>query len=96
MEQVAKDLPFHKRTISRHFPKLCHQISARYTQYMKSQHQETIKQTCQEVRQAVRQLHDEGKYPSQNKVEKLISRPGLFRYQEVKKAFAQAKQELNF
>ena len=93
---VIRNDSAHKRTISRHFPKLCHQISAKYTQQMKSQHKKTIEQTCQEVRQAVSKLHDEGKYPSQNKVEKLISRPGLLRYKEVKKAFAKAKQELNF
>ena len=87
MVEVAKNLNLHKRTITRQFPELCQQISAKYTQYMKSQHQDTIKQSCQEVREAVKQLYTEGKYPSQNKVEKLISRPGLLRYKEVKKAF---------
>ena len=95
MVEVAKNLNFHKRTITRHFPELCQQISTKYTQYIKSQHKEAIEQSCQEVRQAVIQLYDQGKYPSQNKVEKLISRPGLLRYKEVKKAFAQAKQEFN-
>ena len=33
--------------------------------------------------------------PSLPQVEKLISRPGLFRYKKVKEAFAQAKQDLN-
>lgn len=96
MVEVAKNLNFHKRTITRHFPELCQQISAKYTQYIKSQHLDTIKQSCQEVRKAIIQLNNEGKYPSQSKVEKLISRPGLLRYKEVKQAFAKAKQELNF
>ncbi|BAU65469.1 TetR family transcriptional regulator [Stanieria sp. NIES-3757] len=96
MEQVARDLQFQRRTISRHFPELCRVISANYTKHRKATHRQAIESSCQEVREAVKQLHSEGKYPSHNKVEKLISRPGLLRYEEVKKAFTKAKQELNF
>ena len=53
-------------------------------------------ESCVEVQEAVNILLKEGKYPSQNKVEKLISRPGFLRYEEVKQAFIQARQELNF
>ncbi|MDJ0569934.1 MAG: TniQ family protein [Pleurocapsa sp. MO_192.B19] len=95
MEQVARDLQISRRTIFQHFPELCRAISANYTKHRKATHQQAIESSCQEVREAVRQLHSEGKYPSQNKVEKLVSRPGLLRYKEVKEAFAQAKQELN-
>lgn len=96
MEQVARELQINRRTIFQHFPELCRAISAKYTKHRTATHQQAIKECCQEVREVVGQLHSEGKYPSQNKVEKLISRPGFLRYEEVKKAFAKAKQELNF
>ena len=92
MEQVARDLQINRRTIFQHFPELCRAISANYTKHRTAKHKQAIEECCQEVRKAVGQLHSEGKYPSQNKVEKLISRPGLLRYEEVKKAFIQAKK----
>ncbi len=94
MEQVARDIQVNRRTIFQHFPELCKAISANYTKHINTTHHQEIEESCQEVREAVGQLRSEGKYPSQNKVEKLISRPGLFRHKEVKKAFAKAKQEL--
>ena len=83
MEQVAKDLQINRRTIFQYFPELCRAISANYIKHRNATHQKAIEKSCQEVREAVRQLHSEGKYPSQNKIEKLISRPGLLRYIEV-------------
>lgn len=96
MEQIARDLQINRRTIFHYFPELCRAISAKYSKYRKATHRQAIEKSCQEVREAVKQLHSEGQYPSHNKIEKLISRPGLLRYEEMKKAFANAKQELNF
>ncbi|MEL6442205.1 MAG: helix-turn-helix transcriptional regulator [Cyanobacteria bacterium J06621_8] len=94
MVQVAQQSPFNRRTLYFYFPEICQAISANYARHRKINHERAIVESCVEVRKAVKQLHGEGKYPSQHKVEKLISRPGLLRYQEVKKAFAKAKQEL--
>ena len=96
MVRVAQESPFNRRTLYFYFPELCQKISANYAKHRKAKHERAIIESCVEVRKAVNKLHREGKYPSQNKVEKLISRPGLLRYDEVKKAFADAKQKLDY
>lgn len=93
MVRLAQKSPFNRRTLYFYFPELCQEISANYAKHRKANHDRAIIESCLEVRKAVNQLYSEGKYPSQNKVEKLISRPGLMRYEEVKKAYVQARNQ---
>ena len=69
-------------------------IAAKHSQYRKTMHLKAIKESCEEVRQTVFQLHSEGKFPSEQRVLKRISKPGFFRYQAVKQSFFNARYEL--
>lgn len=95
MEQVARELKINRRIIYRHLPELCKAISAKYIQHRRNSHKQFIEESCCEVQEITKRLHSEGIYPTENKVENLLSRPGFFRYKKVKKAFAEAKQKLN-
>ncbi len=94
MEQVAKELKISRRAIYNHFPELCRKISAKYLEYRKIKQQENVETACQEVRQIVYELHSEGKFPSEKRVLKRISKPGFLRYEAVKQSFHDARSEL--
>ena len=57
-------------------------------------HEKAVQESCEEVRQAVYQLHCEGKFPSEQRVMKRISKPGFLRYKAVKQSFLSARKEL--
>ncbi len=68
----------------------CKAISAKYPSYQQQQTAKRIQKCCQEVKQAVRSLHQAGEYPSEVRVSQLISQPGYFRYKEVRRFLNQA------
>lgn len=94
MKEVAEQLNINQRTIRSHFPHLCKAISAKYRNYQRQQTQERIQTSCQEVEQAVSNLHQAGEYPSEARVSQLISQPGHFRYKEVRKSLNKAILDL--
>ena len=94
MTEVAKRLGHDKRVLRRRFPELCRAISARYLEYKKEARAERIKQCCEEVQQAVKQLYTQGLYPSEANVSKLLARPGCFRDKEVRAALEEARRQL--
>jgi transcriptional regulator with XRE-family HTH domain len=94
MEEVARQLGIDRRTIYKYFPDLCRAISARYVSHKKNSHEKIIEECCQEVRLAVSELHNQGKYPSESAVSKLISKPGYFRHKKVRLALREANRKL--
>ncbi|UKO97567.1 hypothetical protein [Nostoc sp. UHCC 0870] len=69
MTAVAKSLGYPKRVLYRHLPELCRAISAKYVNYMKESRIKRIEHCCEEVKQAVRQVHTEGIYPSEGAIQ---------------------------
>ena len=94
MKEVAQRLNINQRTIYSYFPNLCKAISVKYRSYQKQQTAERIQQCCQEVEQAVHDLYQAGEYPSEARVSQLISQPGYFRYNEVRKSLNLAMLDL--
>jgi len=94
MEEVARRLGIDRRTIYKYFPDLCRAISARYISYQKDYHKKTLEECCQEVQPVALKLHNQGKYPSESAVSKLVSKPGYFRYKKVRLALKEANREL--
>lgn len=95
LEEVAKQISCDRRTLYRHFPELCRQISSRYLSYRQICYQQSVSQCCQEVEQAVITLYQQGAYPTEDLVSQLISHPGYFRYKRVRKVFQEAKERLS-
>lgn len=94
MEEVARQLKVDRRTIFRNFPNLCRSISAKYLQYNKEAFSSEIQRCCQEVEAIVLKLHEQNIYPSESRVCEYISKPGHFRYQEVRDTLKQARKRL--
>jgi hypothetical protein len=94
MCDVAKQLGYHRRTLTKKFPELCKQISANYLEYQKNSRTQRIKKYCLEVEQVVMTLNSQGVYPSEANVSKLLSKAGGFREQEVREALRKARQKL--
>ncbi|WP_335115154.1 TetR/AcrR family transcriptional regulator [Nostoc sp.] len=94
MTAVAKRLGYPKRVLYRHFPELCRAISAEYVKYIKESRIKRIEYCCAEVKQAVRQLHTEGIYPSEASISRLLAKPGCFRDKQVRAALRAARKEI--
>lgn len=94
MTEVAKRLGHPKRILYRHFPELCKAISAQYIKYMKESRVKRIEKCCEEVKQAVKQFHNQGTYPSEAAISKLLAKPGCFRDKEVRNALKAARKEI--
>ncbi|MHC5934579.1 hypothetical protein [Nostoc sp.] len=91
---VAKHLGYPKRVLYRHFPQLCRAISAEYVKYMKESRIKRIERCCEEVKQAVRQFHTEGIYPSEAAISRLLAKPGCFPDKEVRATLRAARREI--
>ena len=94
LTEVAKQLGFNRRTLTRRFPELCKAISANYLEYRQSQRLQKMQKCALEIEQAVIELDRQGIYPSESNVSKLISQPGYFREKEVRAALKKARQSL--
>ncbi|EAZ88913.1 TniQ family protein [Crocosphaera chwakensis] len=94
LEEVARRIACDRRTLNRHFPDLCRQISSRYLSFRQTSFQNTIKHCCHEVEEAVITLYQQGIYPTEDLVSQSISRPGYLRYKRVRKVFQEARERL--
>ncbi len=94
LEEIARQISCDRRTLNRHFPELCRQISFRYLSFRQTSYQNAVKQCCQEVEEAVISLYQQGIYPTEDLVGQSISRPGYLRYKRVRKVFQEAREGL--
>ncbi len=94
MDEVATSLGYNRRTIFRNFPDLCRAVSAKYRIYAKVCHTKKIQQSCIEVKQIVINLHNQGEYPSEARVSKIMTHPGYLRYKQVRTALNETRREI--
>lgn len=93
-ELTYERLKLDRRTILRHFPKICHAISAKYVLYRKAAKLSAIEQCCREVKLAVTDLYNRDSCPSESRIAKLLTKPGFLRYKEVREVLSQARTDL--
>jgi transcriptional regulator with XRE-family HTH domain len=93
MKEVAQQLGYDRRTISRRFPELCRAISTRCQSYRKALRLREVEQSCQEVQQIALELLNRGVHPSEARVSELMSKPGYFRYEAVRTALQEAQSK---
>jgi hypothetical protein len=90
---TARAFGYHAANLARLFPEPCQVIAERYRAYLANKRAEGCKRRCEEARQAVRLLLEQGKYPSKRQTELLLNKPALFREAAVKAAWLEALQE---
>ena len=91
MEQIAKQLGCHRRTVCRHFPELCHKISNKYDSYQRTRFAEAINQACAEIHRVVLELQAESIYPSEARVSERMNKPGYLRHEKVRATLQEAR-----
>ncbi|WP_308255525.1 hypothetical protein [Geminocystis sp. GBBB08] len=94
MSEVAKQLGYHRRTLTRRFPEISQQISAKYLKYKKNNRILNIQEYCRKVEETVIELHSQGIYPNELKVSQILSKSGNFRDKEVREAFKRARAKI--
>lgn len=84
--ELANELGYDRRVLTRRFPELCHKISQKYITNKKQYSQKKIKSYCLEVEAVAMKLCLQGTYPSEMAVSQYLDKPGYFRYEEVRNA----------
>lgn len=96
MKAVAARLGYHSSTIGKHFPEHCRAISTRYRAAQAAKKEQRTQSICSEVRDIVRAIHEQGRYPSKRQVGKLLKRPQALQETEVRQAWRATLRELGF
>jgi hypothetical protein len=79
LREVARRLGQTYTNLRQHLPELSRTISARYRSYQELQGARSRARLREEVREAAIYLHQQGHYPSTNRIADLISRPSSSR-----------------
>ncbi len=94
IKSISEKLGCNRRILDKHFPELCHAIVVKRRNFEKIKYQKNIQECCEEVKQTAIDLYKEGIYPTEAKVSEIISRPGFFRYKQVRDALLSVRREL--
>lgn len=95
LEATARALEYDRRTLYRNFKDLCHAISAKYAQYERFRYLNSIEKCCEEIRQIVLQLHNQGIYPSEVHVSQYLTKPGYLRNKRVRTVLQETRKLLS-
>ena len=77
LKATARSLGCSSDILETRCPDLCRKISERYKEYLHRRHEARIAAICEEVRQAVLELHEQGIYPSGRQVSFSLSNATL-------------------
>lgn len=94
LAEVARSLGVTSGRISGLFRELAHEISAKYLSRQRERTEEKMKQLCALVKQIVFQIHQEGLFPTYNRVGARLPKPGYMRKPVLKTAWEDALREL--
>jgi hypothetical protein len=96
MRQVAKLLGYDPSDVYKHFPDLCQAISRRYQMEQANRSVIRWQRDREELREAMHKLTSQGVYPSQRQLQKVLSKPGVFRDIRIRAAWHEVLQELGY
>lgn len=94
LKQVAETYGYSTQILTVYAPNLCHQVSTRYSEYIKDERKLKIQQICKEVEAITFKLYAGGIYPSLSRVKTFIP-SGYFREEEVINAWKAIMHDLN-
>ena len=95
MIDVSRFLDIDASHLTRLFPGLCKQISQRYLSHASLLRREASGRTMASVRDAVRDLHRDGVYPTYDAVSSSLSHPWVMRCTDVRDTWKAALRELD-
>jgi AraC-like DNA-binding protein len=94
LRQLAERFGYAEQTLRRYFPQECALVSRRAREYRTEQRKQRVAQLCEEVRQAVITLYNQGVFPSHLQVKMTLSSPGMLRIPEAAAALHAVRCEL--
>ncbi len=94
--ELARQLGYSASLIWKHFTDLCKCISARYLAQKRKRREERVRATCEEIRQAVLLLHNQGIYPGAKRVSHLLKNRHSIRTFEGHEAWRLMLAELGY
>ena len=94
--QVARRLGYEAHQLVYHFPQECEQLTQRAQVYRRQRREKREAQVCEEVRQAVIALHEQGIFPTHHKVRTLLSDPNLIRMPMASAVWHAVRRELGY
>ncbi|HYU71540.1 MAG TPA: TniQ family protein [Ktedonobacteraceae bacterium] len=94
--QVARRLGYDTRLLVYHFPQECKLLTQRAQVYRRQRREKREAQVCEEVRQAVIILHEQGIFPTHRKVRTLLSDPNLIRMPKAIATWHAVRHELGY
>lgn len=77
LQAVALRLGYRVSVMRRYFPALCSQIVVRHTEYLRARKKQRMEEIAKETRQVVLRLHDDGIYPSHDRIAECLKRVGF-------------------
>lgn len=96
MRQVAKRLGYDPSHVYKRFPQLCRAISQRRQLGQTKNKNLRLQKDRDELREAMYKLHEQGLYPSQTQLQKVLSKPGVLRDAQMRAAWYEVLQELGW
>lgn len=96
MHEVSLRLGYDPSHLYKHFPDLCQAISRRYQDYQKVMREERLQRTCDQVREAMRRLHEQGCYLSNRQLHKVLAKPAILREPTVRAVWRETLRELGW
>jgi hypothetical protein len=94
--QVARRLGYDTGLLTYHFPQECTLLTQRARQYRRQRREKREARICQEVRQAVIALHEQGIFPTHCKVRALLSDPNFMRTPKASTTWHAVRLELGY
>lgn len=96
MRELAAQLGYSVTLICHHFTDLCKRISARYRDQKRKKREERVRAVCEDIRQAVLLLHNQGIYPAAKQVSLLLKNRHSIRTIEGHEAWRLILTELGY
>ncbi len=96
VSELARQMGHGVDTIWSHCTDLCKQISARYLAQQRKQHEERMAAICEQIRQVMLKLHEQGIYPGARPVSERLNNRHILRTIEGHEAWRLTLEELGY
>jgi DNA-binding transcriptional regulator YhcF (GntR family) len=96
LREISRQLGCGLFILERNFPDLRREIALRHRTEHRKQHEERVVRISAEIRQTVIELHQQGVYPSSDRIKKQLNKPHILWIKEGREAWILALEELGY
>lgn len=96
VKETARQLGYKISYFEKNFPEICQEIASRHRVERRNQCEELAEITCTAIHQTVKALHQQGVYPSSERVAKELNNLHILRKKESRMAWIRALEECGY